>query len=107
MPEECMDTRCKTCAAAAKKKYKTTCIQAAHGGECGGEVAVVNGCFVCKKCGHGATFANERPAYDKLSKTEPLKSMEEAVCAMHNFREFKNEEVTEEATDTTNKRRRL
>ena len=52
MPEECTNTKCKTCAAAAKKKYNTTCIQAAHGGERGGDVAVVNGCFVCKKCGH-------------------------------------------------------
>ena len=69
---------------------------------CGGEVESVNGCFVCTTCGHGAARANEsRPRVGVVQK------MQDAVNMMHNFFEFKNEEIYEEDRREMLKRKRL
>ena len=98
LPKECVDTRCTNCTAAATTKFKTTC-QRARGSqeeECGGEVVKINGCFVCNKCGHGARFAAQQPEpTSKYATEQPYKVMNDALCTMHNFIQFKNEVVQE------------
>ena len=98
LPKECVDTRCTNCTAAATTKFKTTC-QRARGSqeeECGGEVVKINGCFVCNKCGHGARFAAQQPEpTSKYASKQPYKIMNDALCTMHNFIQFKNEVVEE------------
>ena len=106
MPKECTDTKCKTCIVPTKKKYRTTCIQAARGGECGGEVAEVNGCFVCKQCGHGATFATA--AHIEPEMPPAIKEMGEVNSRLHNHFNFKTEETEEGIEERQgNKRKRL
>ena len=108
LPNECSDARCTNCTAAAKTKFKTTC-QRARGSqeeECCGEVVNINGCFVCKECGHGALFADQLPEPNSVYATDPpYKVYNDALCMMHNFLEFKNEVVEEEPV--TRKRKRL
>ena len=73
--------------------------------DCGGEVVTVNGCCVCKECGHGGAYASQRPKPNTELPMAPFKDLNNAVCLMHNYFEFKNEEVGEE--QKMHKRKRL
>ena len=108
LPKECSNARCTNCTEAAKTKFKTTCKQArgSQEEECRGDVIKINGCFVCKECGHGAHYAAQLPEPDSVYATAPpYKGYNDALCMMHNFLEFKNEVVEEEPV--TRKRKRL
>ena len=107
LPNKSETTKCAGCREKMMKTYKTTCKQpvgsnSSDAMECGGEVETVNGCFVCTTCGHGATRAKEsRPS------AGVAQEMQAAVSMLHNFFEFKNEEIYEEEQRETLKRHLL
>ena len=108
LPKECSNARCTNCTEATKTNFKTTCKQArgSQEEECRGDVIKINGCFVCKKCGHGAHYAAQHPEPDSVYATAPCyKGYNDALCMMQNFLEFENEVVDDESV--TRKRKRL
>ena len=72
--------------------------------ECDGDVEMVNGCVVCQSCGHGAARAKKSRTSDTGA---PYKDLQDAANMMHNYFQFKNEEVFEEEPKDTLKRKRL